>query len=193
MIFINDNIKNITIEEYQCAFSKLSEQRRNYVLRYHKYEDRVRSVFAYDLLVNGLKSLYNINELPIFNFNQYGKPFLENIKNLYFSLSHCENAIVCSLAENDVGIDVEDIKPIDIGYFNDMLSEKEFEYVRTRSDKAVAFASIWTRKESLAKLIGKGISSSFKEIVKDEDTFQTTTIIDIKKKIVISESTYHCE
>ena len=41
-----------------------------------------------------------------FQYSSNGKPSLDNTE-LWFSLSHCASAVVCAVANNDIGVDVE--------------------------------------------------------------------------------------
>ena len=49
----------------------------------------------------------------IFEYNEYGKPFINYPTNLHLSISHSGNWITCIVDDNPVGIDVEEIKQID--------------------------------------------------------------------------------
>lgn len=190
MIFINDTINRISIEEYQEAYARLSTQRRNYVNRFRLYEDRVRCVFAYDLLRNALRNIYGINTLPIFSFNKYGKPFLEDI-NLHISLSHCKNAVVCSIDEENVGVDAEDIKSVEILTYHDLLNDYELESIYNSPNMELEFATLWTKKESISKLLGCGITPTFNKILAfHKNDVKFSTIINMENKYVVTEALY---
>lgn len=121
---------------------------------------------AYNLLEIGLKSQYNLNlnELRI-SKNEYGKPYFSNCNDIHFNISHCTNMAVCCIDNNNIGIDVEDIKNLNKYAFNKVLSEFEKCQVDKAIDKNKEFFRFWTLKESFVKNIGVGISYPLKEII----------------------------
>ena len=76
------------------------------------------------------------------------KPYLEGAP-FRFNLSHSGEYVVCALSDSDVGVDIEEIKPISegvmrrfVGYFENSDAEN------TRC---------WTRYEAIGKCLGTGI------------------------------------
>ena len=76
------------------------------------------------------------------------KPYLEGAP-FRFNLSHSGEYVVCALSDSDVGVDIEEIKPISegvmrrfVGYFENSDAEN------TRR---------WTRYEAIGKCLGTGI------------------------------------
>nr|WP_143192121.1 hypothetical protein [Paenibacillus helianthi] len=53
------------------------------------------------------------NKDIVFGTNEYGKPFLENVTDFHFDISHAESWVVCATSKHPVGIDIEHVKPID--------------------------------------------------------------------------------
>lgn len=41
---------------------------------------------------------------------EYGKPYLKGYKNFHFNIAHTRNAIVVSISNDPIGIDIEKIK-----------------------------------------------------------------------------------
>lgn len=104
------------------------------------------------------------NELE-FSYTSKNKPFLANQKqaNVYFNLSHCSNEaflVISNYAE--VGIDIENIKPIPdmkivAKHFFSDAEQAYFEQFDTHKQCDI-FYEIWTQKESLIKANGGGLS-----------------------------------
>lgn len=91
-----------------------------------------------------------------------GKPYLLDIPDIHFGISHTETCVVCAVSPIPVGIDAQSG-----GRHNRIIthlfSDREREYVL--EDGAVSeerFLRIWTMKESLVKLTGEGISGNFR-------------------------------
>lgn len=94
----------------------------------------------------------------LFEYNKYGKPFLIIESDYFFNLSHSSSAVVCITDNQQVGIDVELIKPIDIKGFKKVFSPDELVYIMKQKNKFKGFYEIWTAKESFLKMLGKGLT-----------------------------------
>ena len=91
----------------------------------------------------------------------YGKPYLPDCPEVHFNLSHSGNHAMCIVSPNPVGCDIEQVdrrqKQIDMVIR--CLAESE---QRLAAVSAVHFYRIWTLKESILKLSGKGLQISLK-------------------------------
>ena len=162
MVYIEDAPESFTDEMYRRELSKVSDQRREAAERLFRAHDRIRSVLSYRLLQHGLKCEYRIDVAPEFIFNEDGKPFLRDYPQIYFSLSHCDKAVACAISKCPIGIDVETLRPFDAELAEYVCSEEEFAAISASPDPAVAFTALWTKKESLCKMLGTGLPSKEK-------------------------------
>ena len=100
-----------------------------------------------------------------------GKPCLKK-GSPFFSISHCDNIVVCIISERNVGIDIEDIKEANKFIVNKALTQKEkIQLSSLNMDRNEYFFRIWTLKEALLKNIGDGLSYGIKNIefdIKDD-------------------------
>ncbi|MEG0456338.1 MAG: 4'-phosphopantetheinyl transferase superfamily protein, partial [Bacteroides sp.] len=129
------------------------------------------------LLQKGLKQEYGIFELPLFEYNEFGKPSLTRYPAIHFNMSHCKRAVVCLLANHPVGVDVEEITPFDPDVARYVLNSKEYERMVSSDNPAEEFTILWTMKESLIKLTGVGIDDELlPDLLQDilKYNFQTT-------------------
>ena len=115
---------------------------------------KTQSQAGYLLLSKMLSHYYglDINGVTIAE-NNFGKPYLVNSE-IKFSISHSSDAVVCSISDFDVGVDVEKIADIREKILNRWFSQSEQRMVKSPTD----FYTLWTLKESFAKLNGKGLS-----------------------------------
>lgn len=94
--------------------------------------------------------------------NEHGKPFLAELPDIYFNLSHSHGAAVCALCRNAaVGVDVEDVgRHIDLAVAKRFFSSFEAELVSNapEAEKRKTFFELWTLKEAYIKAVGKGLS-----------------------------------
>ena len=146
----------------------VGNRRREKTKRFIRAEDRLRS-----LAVGYLMAIY----LPGFSEDRLsigkdGKPFLEG--GIAFNVSHGGNFIVLAWDDSTegIGIDVEPITKMD--YLKDILPM----YATTREQESIGedvkkALWVWTRKESLYKCIGEGITDPLElpEVLEDKVRF----------------------
>lgn len=97
-----------------------------------------------------------------------GKPFLRAPQlhpPLAFNMSHAGEAVMIAMMRgNEVGVDVERVRPLDdfIGLIQATCSEGEQRYLATLAAEArlVGFYRLWTRKEAWLKLRGIGLGDA---------------------------------
>lgn len=118
-------------DRYNCLFGKLMVYMGSYILGYHSFE--------FDKIIK----------------DSYGKPYMLN-SGFNFNISHSGNTVVCVFSKQDIGIDIEEIHEIDYSLFDNVFSSREFATINKEGlDK---FYEFWTKKESVVKAIGKGMS-----------------------------------
>lgn len=82
----------------------------------------------------------------------------------HFSLSHSNELIVAAISNENIGVDVEYIKPIKMNFLNKVFSFDELNHLEKSQYNLLAFYNLWTRKESKVKLLENGISSKIKSV-----------------------------
>ncbi len=132
--------------------------------------------------------------------NRHGKPFLENnglsdfnSQEIHFSVSHSGNWWACLMGEQEVGLDIEDVKTrrsTSISQENGLtpaehkakyeaiakrfFTEQEYQYVLSRGISG--FIDIWIRKEAYIKLLGTGMSEGLNSFEMIEKGCLTETV-----------------
>lgn len=103
----------------------------------------------------------------------YGKPFIKGYQDFHYSLSHSGEWIVCAADTMPVGADIQEMKDWKLQlakrfYHKDeydrLLAIKEPETDRKKKE----FYSIWTAKESIVKLSGRGIGAGISRYLTSE-------------------------
>ena len=173
MILFDDHIWDFDLSQ---ALAQVSAQRRTHALRYRLERDQRLSVAAYRLLQRALLEQYGIDKAPQFIFNAAGKPLLDNHPDIHFSLSHCNDAVACAVSDRPVGIDVETIDHYSQELAEEVMNESEMQQILTSSQPAIAFARLWTMKESLYKLTGDDHDGDIRHMLHQASNFHFTTI-----------------
>lgn len=109
-------------------------------------------------------------ESIVFDKNQTGKPYVVNA-NVFFSISHSGNLVVCGVSENEIGIDIERTRDIRIKIAEKFANEAEVAYI---GDDINRFFEIWTLKEAFFKCKGTGLGSDIKSVSFDVDNGNIT-------------------
>jgi len=132
--------------------------------RYYFERDRNRFITSRGALRILLGKYLKKNPTDIeFTITVNKKPSLkEPLNSLYYNTSHSENYILFAFANSEIGIDVE---KVDTCFdWNDILqsgfSKDEIVWVQQSKSPKDSFYLLWTRKEALAKAIGKGLQDN---------------------------------
>lgn len=99
---------------------------------------------------------------------QHGKPRLPDHPGIDVSVSHTGELVAVALARGPrIGVDVEQIREIDV----DELARSAFTSAEAAelaalpaAQRAAAFYRLWTRKESIVKALGVGITDDFAQV-----------------------------
>jgi len=95
--------------------------------------------------------------------DERGKPYITG-SNLHVSLSHCKAGIACIVAEEPVGIDVEEISRMNLKITRRICTENELKLLENTEDKQELLCRFWVLKEAYSKLTGKGLAEKFNTI-----------------------------
>lgn len=179
MIYINDNIQAINLD---VAMGLLSEQRRQQAMKFKHEQGKRLCVAAYLLLREALKREYGIEEPPVFGYEEGGKPYIENHREIHFNLSHCRQAAVCVVSDQPVGIDVESIREYKEDLARYTMNDEEMQQILSSNRPDVEFIRLWTMKESWLKLTGEGLRDDLKKLPLHSQKFET--VVNIEKGYV---------
>lgn len=170
MKWVKQYINDITNTEYKKWYSIMSDEKKQRVDSYISDNSKRQSVIGEILARKLISETLNIDpESIIFKQTSNGKPYALNL-NIAFNISHSGNLVVCAVDENAIGIDVEQIKPINLKIAKRFCTDDELKYIFAKaptpddfvysdnSDILHRFYEIWTSKEAFCKWTGNGIS-----------------------------------
>jgi len=152
----------VFLYEKENLLELLPVSNRNFYSRFKRISGLQRSLFGELLSRAILSRKLGIHSASIvFNKSENGKPYLENRK-VNFNLSHSGDWVVMAMAEAEVGIDIELIRPINYRIAERFFSPAEVSVLNSKmkDDKLEYFFELWTLKESYLKLIGTGLTRS---------------------------------
>lgn len=174
MIYIDDHIDDFDLRE---ALAAVSQQRRDYAMRYRQERDQRLCLAAYRLLQRALMQEYGIDDLPVFAYDEKGKPLLQGHPDIHFSLSHCHEAVAVAVSDHPVGIDIEATGHYSAEVARRVMNDDEMREIEASAQPEVAFTRLWTMKESLYKLTGDDNGGNMAGMLSDISKYRFTTTI----------------
>ena len=99
-------------------------------------------------------------------YGSKGKPYLKEgvagRKQLFFNLSHSGEYAVCTIADEEIGCDIQVIGAVRERLIERYLHRKEAMYIGTEGEpedsRSRRFTRIWTMRESYTKMTGEGLT-----------------------------------
>jgi 4'-phosphopantetheinyl transferase len=160
----------------------LDRQEQDRMQRFHFAADSERYAVAHGNLRRILGAYLNLApEKLCFRNNQFGKPELPGETSPKFSLSHSKSIALLAVDHaQPLGVDVEDVKPIEAEVADAHFSATELSDLRGLEGDAwlTGFYRCWTRKEAILKAEGVGLSRAL-------DSFDVSLLPD-KKAVLIA-------
>ena len=154
-----DFSKLMSAENREPFLSLITEERRARI-ETCKREETKASLLASELLLREvLRANYGITELNL-KTNEYGKPYLSDRDDLYFSLSHSGTTVICTVSNVECGADIEKIDKNHevMNVANKFFSTPEYSAMFLSPNPKEAFCRLWTLRESYVKMRGKGFN-----------------------------------
>ncbi len=153
--------RNIEKDYFDRLLSCVSEEKKERINRFHRFEDAQRALLG-DVLARYAvcKRLGVRNRDLDLGTNEYGKPVLHQPNDVHFNISHSENWVICAVDNTAVGVDVELIRPTEFKIAERFFSKDEYILLMNQPEemKLKYFYVLWTLKESYIKMEGKGLS-----------------------------------
>jgi 4'-phosphopantetheinyl transferase len=120
---------------------------------------RTNSLYA-ELLLRYLacKILKIPNNQVILKRNLFDKPYLMNYNNFFFNISHSEDFVICVVSSNEVGADIQKVKPTLIEI------TKKLYNLSNKTENLDEFYNRWVKEESYIKYLGKNMKFLVKAV-----------------------------
>jgi len=154
---LNIHMDNCRLER---VLPYLSEDTVERIRKFRRWEDVIRTVFSHLLVKYMIQKKTGLDWTHIIiGRTQYGKPYVKHNTGLHFNVSHSGEYAVVAVSDMPVGIDIEEIKPVDFYALRNFFTKGEFDTLMlTEPAKRLNyFYELWTLKESYIKALGKGL------------------------------------
>jgi len=183
-IYLSKIDLSLSRDTYNGLLQIISKENREKCSRFRLREDALRTLYGELILRHVLIQLFSLkNEEIVILKGDEGKPYVKDLP-IHFNISHAGDFVVCAFSEQEVGIDIEQIKVIDLDLAKSYFCQCEYEdlFAKNVSHRLEYFFSLWTLKESYMKWLGNGMSiplDSFCFKVADDEI----SLVDVNRKM----------
>ena len=145
--------------DYRSWFPEADTERQAAVLKMKNSLAQKQSLCADHLARKMLAGSISPAELQ-FRRSRHGKPEAVNAS-LRFNLSHSGNFVLCAVSEEEIGADIEALRPVSPKLPARVCTEEEIKFIGN-NDRL--FLQVWTAKEALAKFYGEGLRRDLRQL-----------------------------
>jgi len=161
----------LTDDVYASWLALMPREFMQRLCRMHHRHDAQASLIGRLLLLYGLRELdHGHLMLSEIKYTYWGRPYLTSTQ-IDFNISHSGEYVVCAIGpEGRIGVDIEQMKPINPEDFTPVFSSEEIDSFGRHPEGSLAgFYELWTQKEALVKAEGSGLSFPAKDIRIEND------------------------
>lgn len=159
------DISKISKSSYDIFYFSCSKERREKADKFRFFEDSIRCILSETLLQYSIYQLLGHVPNIVIYYNQFGKPYVSNLYNFFYNISHSGKWVVLAYSDAEVGIDIEKIHFSYDEIPKNFFTTQEAQFIISASNKtkqAERFTQIWTLKESYTKYYGTGLFTDLK-------------------------------
>lgn len=155
------DVNGISEETLRSHFAVMDEKKKAEILSLPSDVKKKQKIAA-DMLCRRMISekCGKAPESIVFAKGENGKPYAVNA-NVFFSISHSANTVVCAVSENEIGIDIEKVRSIRLRVAEKFATDSEIGYI---GEDISRFFEIWTLKEAFFKCKGTGLGADIKSV-----------------------------
>ncbi|MDE6690924.1 MAG: 4'-phosphopantetheinyl transferase superfamily protein [Clostridia bacterium] len=154
-------IKNAVFADdttFETQLALVDRERREKVNALVPRDKKNASLAAGVILPIALKKCGITGEVRIEN-GLWEKPRLISPQGVYFNLSHSGEWTVAAVSDNEIGVDIQQVKPVDMRLATRFFAEDERRQIESAGDGATElFYRLWTVKEAYLKALGTGLN-----------------------------------
>lgn len=197
-IFMADTLPLQNPQRLDGYLKRITLERREKILRMKSIQAQALSIGAEMLLKKAVFKSFGINKALDIKMGCQGKPSFINDPEIHFNLSHSGNYVVCALAGDDVGVDLQKMKEPNLELARRYFAEEEVKWLFELpvEKQKRGFFDLWAIKESYMKYTGKGFALPMKDFsvrIRGElPENSELSIYEGEKKIAVFLKKYKC-
>ena len=173
---IFDDMTKCTDAEVERLLSFIIPQRREEVLRFKHTFGRFASAKTFEMLMAMMPDLDW--SAVAYKRWEHGKPYLcdsegDPLEGHHFNLSHSEKGLLVAVDEQPIGVDIQTFRPFSEALLRRCMNEEEQRQILSSEAPRQTFAALWTRKEAVVKLSGRGLTGDLHAILEGRHNIET--------------------
>lgn len=151
---------------FDKGYKSVCDYRKKKIDKCKNEKDKARSLVAGLLFEEACKE-YGLEELlDKIADGEHGKPYFKcddedfpGGVRMYFNISHSEDCVMVGIADSEIGVDIQYMKPLKSDIASKCFTEDEMDMYSAASDDEYlkVFYRIWCLKESYVKYTGNGL------------------------------------
>lgn len=158
----------------KLGMSLLCCERKEHMESFRRIDDKKRTLLASILLENYLRDKFGIKETYSIGYKENGKPYINELPNFYFNISHSDEFVMFVASDDEIGADIQVQKE---------LTDAMVSRITAPGEKCDNPIRTWCAKESYIKYTGRGIAEDMRTFSID---FETDTVRDLNGNIKAS-------
>ncbi len=151
-LYFFDDFENLSKQNLNHYVNSMPSDRIKKYNQYSSTKNKLNCLASYLLLWFSLKQNALITKPPIFTYGANKKPYIAENKNVFFNISHTNDCVICAISDNEIGVDIEKIRPINLNISKRICTPSEQKLFEESSNKLDFILKIWTKKESYVKM-----------------------------------------
>lgn len=162
MTFYKRTLDSLTADEYDTCLRLMEQSRKSAVEAIHNPVVLRRTVLGEWMAKTAISEHTGLAVEQInLERDAYGKPEVKGLP-LHFNISHSGEWVVCAVNEKPVGIDIEQVRPLEMRLADRVCTESDAAYLNeaeTDEEQLERLYRLWTAKEAYFKWKGTGITN----------------------------------
>jgi 4'-phosphopantetheinyl transferase len=146
---------------FRKILSFLDEHEQEKILKFRWWQDAERSLLGNLIIRATICDMFQVknSEFEVVR-NEMGKPYINNMPQASFNISHSGHWIVGAFDSFPVGIDIEQIKASHFDMGKSIIAPNDYaEMLKIEAPNQLNyFFKCWTRGESYQKMLGSGVT-----------------------------------
>ncbi len=152
---------DVPVRMMKCLDKERTEAVNNFKFMPGKIACAAAGMLLYEALSFEKGQAPDISKLE-FRKGEFGKPYIQNLPDFHYSISHSGTYVVLATADKPIGVDVQEMEmrsdPDNIA--DRFFSKEENEYLKKIADtdeRNREFFRLWSAKEAFIKMTGTGL------------------------------------
>ena len=151
-LYFFDDFDNLIKHNLNNYVNIMPKERIKKYNQYSSNKNKLNCLASYLLLWFSLKQNSLIKNAPYFTYSYNKKPYIAENKNIFFNISHTQGCVICAISDNEIGVDVEKVRPINLKISKKICTPSEQKLLDKSSNKLHFLLKMWTKKESYVKM-----------------------------------------